>query len=367
MKIIIRQKMILTVLLILMLLFLMPAMTATAEEIPSSGQCGAALFWEFNADSGILTIHGTGEMTDFGSLYDADGQDISPWSGEEYRYKIKKVVMEPGITSIGNHAFQGIAMITEIEMPEGITRIGEKAFFSCAKITGITIPESVQQIGTAAFFGCRNLQQVTIPAGMTEVSQQVFSDCISLKEITIPDGVTTIGSFAFASCEQLARITIPASVIEIRWNAFEHCDSLSDVQYMGSQEQWKQIIIKDHNDDLVRAYLQNKTDVEPAPVPDPAPTPSPAPVSKPRIISRMADSIHSILRILLKITIVLAFLAIAVYLAAFIYSKKQQEKISSISNKSEETEKTAGTPPGLIKGSDPDSVNIMIPDETGNP
>ena len=48
------------------------------------------------------------------------------------------------------------------------------------------------------------------------------------------------------------------------------------------------------------------------------------------------------------------------------YITKYAMRLAAKKDTPKETEKTAGTPPGLIKGSDPDSVNIMIPDETGN-
>ena len=70
--------------------------TATATEITASGICGENLRWTLD-DSGVLIISGTGDMTDW------DYFAQTPFYSN--KSKIKKVVIEEGITSIGDSAF----------------------------------------------------------------------------------------------------------------------------------------------------------------------------------------------------------------------------------------------------------------------
>ena len=56
------------------------------------------------SDDGTLTISGTGDMPDYRFVYDTNhGQTTAPWYSE--REKIKKIVIENGVTSIGQYAF----------------------------------------------------------------------------------------------------------------------------------------------------------------------------------------------------------------------------------------------------------------------
>ena len=72
-----------------------PVMPVTANAV-ASGTCGDSLTWTLD-DAGTLTISGTGAMEDYASA------SVSPW----YNIKdfIKQIVIENGITSIGDRAF----------------------------------------------------------------------------------------------------------------------------------------------------------------------------------------------------------------------------------------------------------------------
>jgi hypothetical protein len=74
-------------------------------------------------------------------------------------------------------------------------------------------------------------------------------------DYTIPDRVTTIGNSAFFECDSLISITIPDSVTIIGNCAFRDCYSLSDVYYIGTEEEWNNITIDNHNDCLTNATI----------------------------------------------------------------------------------------------------------------
>ena len=121
------------------------------DNIYDSGSCGENVTWTLTAD-GTLTISGTGAMTDY--TYDSR----SPWYS--CRTYIKRVVMQQGVTSIGDHAFWDCSGLTSVTIPDGVTSIGGDAFSGCTALTSVTIPGSVTSIDGYAFSGCDSLTDV---------------------------------------------------------------------------------------------------------------------------------------------------------------------------------------------------------------
>ena len=181
------------------------------------------LTWTLDAD-GTLTISGTGAMKDYAD-YLSDG-NRSPVDNNS---KIKKVVIEKGVTSIGNYAFSRCWGLKSITIPDGITSIGDHAFDSCINLRSITLPDSITSIGMWAFYNCWNVPSIIIPDGVTSIEDFTFNSCISLTSITIPDSVTSIGRYAFENCSSLKSITIPDSVTSIGKGAFKNCSSLKSI------------------------------------------------------------------------------------------------------------------------------------------
>ena len=189
-----------------------PDPTPPSETIVASGTCGDNLTWKLD-DEGTLTISGKGAMTEWVN------SDSAPW--KTYSNTINKVVIQPGVTSIGGHAFSKCKNLTSITIPEGVTSIGSDAFSGCSSLMSITIPESVTSIGEDAFYGCENLRSITIPEGVTSIGWKAFKGCSRLMSITIPEGVTSIGDSAFEDCRGLTSISLPESVIKIGNYAFK--------------------------------------------------------------------------------------------------------------------------------------------------
>ena len=184
-----------------------------AAEVVDSGSCGESLTWSLDGD-GVLTIRGTGEMADY-----------QPWAGN--RWKIESVVVEPGVTSIGE--FYDCSALTSITLPNSVTEIGWYAFRGCSALTSIVLPANITSIGQSAFSGCSSLVRITLPARLREISDNTFTDCSSLQTITIPQGVTSIGYSAFDGCSGLTNVTIPDGVTSIGETAFYSCSSLQQI------------------------------------------------------------------------------------------------------------------------------------------
>ena len=101
--------------------------TFTAEFAQTfSGQCGYDLYWKYAGHT--LTLSGTGAM------YDYSGNDM-PWL--LFRDTTDAVALEPGITHIGNNAFNGFVKVGKIDLPNTLTSIGTNAFAGCRKLYDI--------------------------------------------------------------------------------------------------------------------------------------------------------------------------------------------------------------------------------------
>ena len=178
------------------------------------------LTWKLYED-GKLTISGTGTMKD----YDSDSNPSPIYNNSD----VKEVVIEDGVTSIGNKAFDSCSSLTSITIPNSVTSIKAATFYGCTSLTSITIPDGVTSIGYATFTGCSSLTSITIPDSVTSIGYATFTGCSSLTSITIPDSVTSIGYATFAGCSSLTSITIPDSVTSIGESAFSNCSSLQTI------------------------------------------------------------------------------------------------------------------------------------------
>ena len=198
---------------------------STYEEIPAlvgivaSGEYGENISWELD-ENGTLLINGSGEMPDY-------APEKTPWHA--YRESIHSVVIDSGITSIGQYAFYDCTLLTSIVIPDSVTGIGDFVFHNCSSLTSINIPDGVTNIGKLAFYNCSNLTSINMPDSVTSIGDMVFSNCSSLTSINMPDSVTSIGNYAFYNCSSLTSITIPDGVTRIADLAFWYCSSLTSI------------------------------------------------------------------------------------------------------------------------------------------
>ena len=244
-----KKRILSLVLVMAMLCAFMPCIAQAA----SSGTCGADgdnVTWTLD-DNGTLTISGEGDMMDY--VHDYPYYYFAPWHGSHSN--ITEVLIEQGVTSIGDCAFFECDSLTSVTIPDSVTSIGDKAFDGCYGLTSVTIPNSVTNIGDDAFYQCYSLTSITIPGSVTSIGDDAFCYCRSLTSITIPDSVTFIGNGAFSYCDSLACITLPGGITNIGDEAFYNCTSLTDVYYGGSETQWYEIDIGYYNDCLTDANI----------------------------------------------------------------------------------------------------------------
>ena len=230
-----------------------------AAEKETSGSCGVNISWQL--EDGVLTISGTGEMHNY-----ING---APWS--DSRDEITGLVLEPGVTNLGDRAMQACENLQWVSIGPDVTKLGENAFRGCTALQGITIPDTVTEIGGSCFENCTALTEVILPDTITEVGASafagtsvvharlsagcahwvgtfvnctelqtveipegvkvlsaVFQECPALETVTLPEGVTSI-SGCFANCTALREVTLPGSIQYISDGDFSNCQSLTEL------------------------------------------------------------------------------------------------------------------------------------------
>ncbi len=201
----------------------------------ASGKCGDNLTWTFYGDTGTLVISGTGAMYD----YDIAEEEYTPWNN--FKTEIKKLIIEDGVTTIGNDAFVDCIGIKRVEISYTVTTIGHNAFTNCDGLTSIDIPYGVQTLGEYAFADCDNLRIVTIPSSMSVVSAGAFVNCDNLETIVLCEGVTELEMEAFEDCRNIKEVFWPRSLTTIGWGAFYSYSMSIDIYYGGTEEEWEYI------------------------------------------------------------------------------------------------------------------------------
>jgi len=163
---------------------------------------------------GTLTISGIGAMAGYSST-------SAPWLGSG-------------------------SSITNVIIEEGVTSIGNSAFYFCTGLTSVTIPNSVATIGVYAFYYCASLTAVTIPNSVTSIGQNVFTNCYGLTSIislsVIPP--STIGSVSTntTACLYVPQTAIAAYQSNSDWNGFSCIQAVEGETIYDPTGIWEMII-----------------------------------------------------------------------------------------------------------------------------
>lgn len=248
-------------------------------SVETEGMCGKKLTYVLDSD-GVLTISGNGEM------YNYNSGNQAPW--KDYRSSIKKVLIDEGVTSVGEQAFWNCKNLEEAVLPESLKVIGKNSFYLCASLKEISLQENISSIGNMAFKGTalstivysgdketfgsinigsnnepftdaaieyeeeeiiesgvcgRTVEWVLYESGKLKVTgngamynynsgkpSPWYQYAAQIESIEIQEGITIIGEQAFRNCINIESISLPKSVTEIKKNAFIGCKNLSEVE-----------------------------------------------------------------------------------------------------------------------------------------
>ena len=212
------------------------------------GTCGENITWVLD-ENGTLTISGKGDMENYNN----------PW--HLYSSKITSVVIENGITSIGNYAFGDITNIKSVTLPNSLSRIGDYAFCYSYWLETITLPDSLTEIGDYAFSNCTRLKSIVIPEGVEFIGDGAFANCHSIETVALPSSLTEIGAEAFDNCTGLKAIAIPAGVIRIGHGALSGCLRLETIEIDKANENYCTVdgVLFNKNKTALVSYPAGKT------------------------------------------------------------------------------------------------------------
>ena len=250
------------------------------------------------SEEGVLTLSGSGSIPSY-----SDGAQ-APWAeyySEKDGFVISFLVIENGVTSVGDRAFGAENGITSVSLGQTVSTIGAGAFSGCAALTeisstGVTsvgdgafrgcgaletvIFGSVSRLGVSsfegsavnncvfgdklaeipdrAFFRCANLATINSPAvertgvssfegcvslqkfesgSLTVVGDRSFAGCRALTSQNIVEGLSHIGEFAFYDCDGFTSVALSSKITSLPTGVFEGCDALSSVKLTDSVRQ----------------------------------------------------------------------------------------------------------------------------------
>ena len=165
-------------------------------------------------DDATLTVSGTGAMANYASAAAA------PFASD-----ITSIIIEEGVTSIGDYAFADLPNLTSVTLPSTLTRIGDHAFENCTSLATLPDMSAVTYLGKNAlgntawmnaqengmiyagdiFVTCKGTCPALyrIQSDIRVVAAGAFSGSTTLEQIGISEGVIYINDDAFNGCPNL--------------------------------------------------------------------------------------------------------------------------------------------------------------------
>ena len=270
---------------VLIFLFAFPvfAISISAADTPVGGTCGDHVYWSFDEVTETLTLSGVGPTYDYepnmiwinpqsrgGVLQnDSDWEDrierenAAPWYDSNQTWmKIRKIVIEDGITYIGKAIFSGLYELREVYMASSVTIIGEEAFLHAKALREVVFSDNLIEIEDCAFWMAKNLSKVDLPDTLVTLGEMAFAET-ALTSLKLPEAIVTVGKEAIPIT--VREIHIPKNLREISISAvynrtplfqYDHITVDPDNPYYRME---KGCLIK--NEDLCIYFTQNATGI----------------------------------------------------------------------------------------------------------
>ena len=255
------------------MLFIMSPSASAESKILHEGYCG---YYEnryfdgydhFNAENakftlyedGTMVISGNGKMESYNNYDDCCTkyriEDEMPW----YKYcdKITHLIIEDGITAIGDYNFFECKNLETIKWSGNLESVGEGAFGNCISLKEVSLPASVKEwytgvfwkctglknatlekgvqfgtpggfaFGRKMFHGCTSLEYVILPEDLLVLPEGFVSECPNIKEFEIPKTLVSMGSYPASLCPEM--VILPETVKYLTWDAFYGCENLKEL------------------------------------------------------------------------------------------------------------------------------------------
>ena len=210
---------------------------AFTSDVVAAGQCGEDVYYIRYADGHVL-LQGSGATYDY-------SDESTPKSVFYNMPEIKSVIVQEGITKLGNALFYRCQNMQTISLPSTLTELGYRIFAqgsggfqSYGGLTELTLPAGIQKLGGNALRQT-NITEIVIPARVSVIEDYFLSTCTKLKTVRAESSV--LGSFMFVQCTALESLTISINCKTFGSNMLTYCESLTTITYEGTKEQWNAI------------------------------------------------------------------------------------------------------------------------------
>ena len=224
---------------------MMVVVCATFSFVPEKAMAAEGIDgdikWRIEGTTLIISpVNGRGAIPDY---YD---YNYAPWYCVDGKYSydtITDLVIEQGITEIGNYSFCYFNKITRLDLPYSCVRVGYEAFYNCEKLESVGLYAS-------------------------DIEKNAFVYCYGLKNLYLKPGVTHLYNQAFAECTALRFVELPTSIEQIDDEVFEYDKNLNSVLYWyeDSPSEIFDITIGEENEPLVNAINNGKVEYRHDPI-----------------------------------------------------------------------------------------------------
>ncbi|MBE5947847.1 MAG: hypothetical protein E7261_02335 [Lachnospiraceae bacterium] len=113
-----------------------------SDDIIASGCCGQNAEYTLSSE-GVLTIFGNG------ATYSYHSQKPVPWN--DYKGYITTVVVEEGITLLGDQLFRHCTELNAVYLSEGLQTIKTRVFEGCSFLEIVELPSTLYEVGYNSF------------------------------------------------------------------------------------------------------------------------------------------------------------------------------------------------------------------------
>ncbi len=147
--------------------------------------------WSYDSASKTLYISGTGAMDDYENSYSA------PWN--QYILQVENLVVEDGVTSVGNYALSGAEKLKNVTLADSVTKIGEYSFASCPLLAELELSKYVVNIADYSFaYNGVTLKDFTLkaPAGSYALHYIIKNNRSSDNKINFETERVTCGQYS---------------------------------------------------------------------------------------------------------------------------------------------------------------------------
>ena len=136
----------------------------------------------------------------------------APWF--DYAFQITEIVIEEGVTHVGNYAFSYYPNVTRVTLPQGLKSVGDAAFVYVVKPEALVLPDGLETIGEGAFIGWSNVKELNLPKSVKTINTDAFTGWARIEKFTFPDSSVTLNGSPFALMTGVKELVIPADAAE---------------------------------------------------------------------------------------------------------------------------------------------------------